>query len=142
MGYTVSEWAAIGTVIISAIALLMQMKIKIKTEPNCKIEASYTLTSSEVQGNEIYIRNLNDRPIIIEHWVLEWHKGRWPFKKVDIIEMSQDFSAGRTIEAYSSMTLRFADEHYFSTRQLSEGKKLYIKLYVVGNKNPKTIKVY
>ncbi|HHQ4643296.1 TPA: hypothetical protein ACSP3W_001559 [Aeromonas veronii] len=108
-----------------------------------RVEAAYNLTSSVTVGNEIYIRNLNNRPIMLEHWVLEWRKGLWPFYKIETIFEAEDISEGRRIEAHDSMTIRFVDEYYFSTgKHLEEGKRLYIKLYFVGKRRPKIVKVY
>lgn len=130
-------WGAILSTILAG------LKIWEIRQNHFRVETSYNLTSSVTEGNEIYIRNLNNRPITIEHWVLEWRKGIWPFKKIDLITMAQDLSAGRKIEAYDSLTLHFTDDNYFSTGQpLSEGKNLYIKLHFVGKKRPKNIKVY
>ncbi|AUZ81545.1 MULTISPECIES: hypothetical protein [Aeromonas] len=129
-----------GALISTGLACLKIWEVR---QNHFRVETSYNLTSSITEGNEIYIRNLNNRPITIEHWVLEWHQGIWPFKKADTISMSQDLSAGRKIEAYDSMTLHFTDESYFSTgKPLSEGKRLFIKLHFVGKKRPKIIKVY
>ncbi|BED99556.1 hypothetical protein ACK317_05240 [Aeromonas dhakensis] len=107
-----------------------------------RVETSYNLTSLPEEGHEIYIRNLNNRPITLEHWELEWRRGRWSSKKASLIEMAEDLSAGRRIEAYDSTTLRFVNQYYFSLRPVSEGKHLYIKLHFVGKKRPIKIKVY
>lgn len=129
-----------GALISTGLACLKLWEVR---QNHFRVETSYNLTSSITEGNEIYIRNLNNRPITIEHWVLEWHQGIWPFKKTDTISMSQDLSAGRKIEAYDNMTLHFNGENYFSTgKPLSEGKRLYIQLHFVGKKWPKIIKVH
>ncbi|MBL0569261.1 hypothetical protein JD505_08250 [Aeromonas hydrophila] len=133
---TLAVWGAILSTILAG------LKVWEVRQNYFRVETSYNLTSSIAEGNEIYIRNLNNRPITIEHWALEWHKASWLFKKTDLIAMSQDISAGRKIEAYDSMTLRFADEDYFSTgKPLLDGKSLYLKLHFVGKKRPKTVKV-
>lgn len=107
-----------------------------------RVEVSYNFTGSQEEGHEIYVRNLNNRPITLEHWELEWRYGEWPSIKSDLIAMAEDFSAGRKIEAYDSTTLRFINEYYFSMRPVSNGKTLYIKLHFVGKKRPITMKVY
>ncbi len=133
---TLAVWGAILSTILAG------LKVWEIRQNHFRVETSYNLTSSETEGNEIYIRNLNNRPITIEHWVLEWQKEFWPFKKTDLIAMSQDISAGRKIDAYDNLTLRFADEDYFSTgKPLSDGKSLYLKLHLVGKRRPKIVKV-
>ncbi|EPC3541890.1 hypothetical protein [Aeromonas hydrophila] len=95
------------------------------------------------KGHEIYIRNLNSRPITLEHWVLEWRKGLWPFHKTEMVLEAEDILKGRKIEAYDSTTLRFIDEYNFSTgKHLEEGKQLYIKLHFVGRKRPNIVKIH
>ena len=42
-----------------------------------RVETSYNLTGLPEEGHEIYIRNLNNRPITLEHWELEWRHGKW-----------------------------------------------------------------
>lgn len=107
-----------------------------------RVDVSYSFTGLQEEGHEIYIRNLNNRPITLEHWELEWRHGRRPSRKTDLIAMAEDFSAGRKIDAYDSMTLRYIGEYYFSLRPVSDGKALFIKLYFVGKKKPKVLKVY
>lgn len=107
-----------------------------------RIETSYHLTSSETEGNEIYIRNLYNRPIIIEHWVLEWRKGIWPRINSSTIKES-DYHEGLSISAYSSHTLPFKGPEYFKTGMHKEkGESLYLKLYIVGKRGHSLLKVY
>lgn len=133
-----NDWIAIwGAVLSTGLALLRLWELY---RNHFRVDTAYNLTSSEIEGNEIYIRNLNNRPITIEHWELQWRDRRW--SKADTIRIAQDFSAGRKIDAYGSMTLRFEQDDYFSTKPISDGKKLYIKLYFVGKKRPVLKRVY
>jgi hypothetical protein len=109
-----------------------------------RVETAYDFTNLPKLGHKIHVRNLNNRPITLEHWELEWRHGKWPSKKTVLIDMAENLSAGRKIDAYHSMTLNFIDEkgNYFSLEPVSEGKALYIKLYFVGKKHPKIVRIY
>lgn len=133
-----NDWIAIWGAGLST--FLAGVKLWEINRNHFRVDAAYNLTNSEVEGNEIYIRNLNNRPITIEHWELQWRDRRW--SKADTIRMAQDFSAGRKIDSYGSMTLRFDMQEYFSIKPINDGKKLYIKLYCVGKKFPIVKRVY
>ncbi|MGL6501503.1 hypothetical protein ACSZOA_03625 [Aeromonas caviae] len=107
-----------------------------------RVETSYRLTSSIIEGNEIYIHNINNRPIIIEHWILEWRKGIWPRIHSNTIKES-DYHEGLRISAYSSHTLPFKGDNYFKTGVHKEkGESLYLKLYLADKVGYNLLKVY
>lgn len=129
-----NDWIAIwGAVLSTGLALLRLWELY---RNYFNIDVSYNPKT----GDEIYIRNLTNRPITAEHWELQWRKSQ--YSKPVSITMEQDFSQGRRIEPHGSITLRFDMEDYFNVPRTSNNQKLYIKLYFVGKKWPVLKRVY
>ncbi|WP_330544394.1 hypothetical protein V0242_11165 [Aeromonas hydrophila] len=141
MNLLVSDWIAIYAAILST--ALAAVKVVGFIRGYYRVEVISTTTSSESEGNEIYIYNLCDKPLTLVYWKLEWHSGIWPFHKVEGLSSPDfDMSAGRRIDEYGSHTLSFKGENHFQTgKPESEGKKLYIRLYFAGKKFSKLVKV-
>ncbi|MDM5128633.1 hypothetical protein [Aeromonas salmonicida] len=141
MNLLVSDWIAIYAAILSTILAIVKVVGFIRGY--YRVDVLSTTTSSKSEGNEIYIYNLCDRPLMLVYWKLEWHYGIWPFHKVENISTPEfDMSAGRRIDEYGSHTLPFKGDNYFQTgKPKSEGKKLYIRLYFAGKNAPKLVKV-
>lgn len=100
-----------------------------------RVEVSYNFTGSESIGNEIFIRNLSDRPVILKYWELLYCSGRWPIRRLKFFESSDFDSGDRRLEPYSTHTLHFADANYFSWGyEELNGRSIFIRLHVAGRK--------
>ncbi|KAA2241520.1 hypothetical protein F0L74_16630 [Chitinophaga agrisoli] len=93
--------------------------------------------------NQIIIANPSKTPAMIDYYELFWGRRRlWRTKVLKEI-FSPDDCANITIPSYSKHVLTFSDEDYFNWDTPSiKNSKIYIRLYVVGGKGPKTILVY
>jgi hypothetical protein len=100
-----------------------------------RIEIGYIFTTSESIGNSISIRNLSGRAFILSDWELLYGIGCRPFRRFNELR-SPDFDASDIrIEAYSTYTLSFCDEHYFdSSPKALKDRKIYIRMQVAGRK--------
>lgn len=46
-----------------------------------RIDVSYNFSGEPSNGNKIILRNLSNKPIILEYWEVLYCSGRWPRKK-------------------------------------------------------------
>lgn len=100
-----------------------------------RVDVSYNFTGSESIGNEVLIRNLSSRPLILAHWELFYCSGRWPRRNFEPFE-SADFDAGdRRLEPYATHTLHFAEQNYFNWgHNTLNGRRIFIRLHIAGRK--------
>ena len=95
-----------------------------------RIDIGYIFTTEPNQGNQIHIRNLSSKAIILEHWELYYCKRRWLFNTFKELESPTFDIKDIQIPAHSSKTLYFKRQNHFNL----QGKTIYIKLCVAGKK--------
>ncbi|WP_155295365.1 hypothetical protein [Chromobacterium violaceum] len=106
-----------------------------------RVDLGYSMTSDEVIGNSITIRNLSNQQLILIHWELFIAKHRWSPDRKEIAATEFDVR-DIVIAANSSITLRFVEEDYFDwSSRAMQNRSLFIKLSWAGRK-PKTYLVY
>lgn len=100
-----------------------------------RLDISYNFTSSPEIGNEILIRNLSGKPIILAHWELLHRSGQWPFAKFSTFESAEQDAGYIKIEPHSTCTLTFVEAYHFgwSPRTLS-GRSIFIRLWLAGRR--------
>lgn len=115
--------------------LLAIVKLSELWRDRFRIDVSYNFTSDENIGNEVLIRNLSNRPLILAHWELLYCSGRWPRRSFEPLE-SADFDIGdRRLEPYATHTLHFTESNYFSWgHKTLNGRRIFIRLHVAGRK--------
>lgn len=114
--------------------LLALLKLLEYWQHRFRLDVSYRLTGSEHEGNQIFIRNLSDRPFILEHWELSYVKGRWLWRSLSPVASSMEPIQLR-IEPSSSVTFDFKEENHFGWSTVAlRGRRICIKLYVAGRK--------
>lgn len=119
-------WGAVMSTILAVIKFWETWRDRFK------IDTSYYFTSEE---NKIFIRNITTRPIIIAHWELLYCSGRWLHRKVERIACHDHDAGDIRIDPYGTRRLRFAEMDYFSWGYNDlKGRKLYIRLHIVGRK--------
>jgi len=98
-----------------------------------RVEIGGSFTSLSDIGNEVRIRNLSPKPLILVHWEVFYGSGFWPFRKESSI-CDRDYDASDSaIAPASAYTLTFADGSYFSTNpDRLKGRCVYIRLHVAG----------
>ncbi|MEK7811980.1 MAG: hypothetical protein AAB278_09240 [Pseudomonadota bacterium] len=100
-----------------------------------RAEVIHNFTGSESIGNEVLIRNLSNRPVILTHWELHYCSGHWPKNSFETLATADFDSGDIRIEPYSTHTLHFADANYFSWNNKSlNGRRIFILLYIAGRK--------
>jgi len=97
-----------------------------------RIEVSYEFSGGP-DGNDIIIRNLSDKPMILTYWELLFceRKGlKWiPYRNENPAEDTRDIF----ISAHSSKTLNFSGQDYFEWgHKALGGKRLYLNLHIAG----------
>ena len=100
-----------------------------------RIDIGCNLTSKPEIGNEIFIRNLSANPIILSYWELLHCSGVWPFRKLSEFESSGPDASDIKIEPHSSKAFSFSEAYHFGwTPKSLQGRKIYMRLYVVGRR--------
>jgi hypothetical protein len=115
--------------------LLASIKIWEIWRDRFRLEVSHSFTSSESIGNDVLIRNLSARPIIISYWELLYCTGRWPRRKFQSIAHPDYDDGDSRLEPHTTETLHFANENYFASDLGSlNGRRIYIRIHVAGRK--------
>ena len=95
-----------------------------------RVEVGGKFTSNENVGNEILIRNLSNRPLIITYWELLYCTGRWPLRKFDLLESAEFDDGDRRLDPHATQNFIFSDSDYFATSPKAlKGRRIYIRLY-------------
>jgi len=100
-----------------------------------RIEVSYGFSGGP-DGNDIIIRNLSDKPMILTYWELlfcERKALKWiPYRNENPAENTRDLF----ISAHSSKTLNFSGQDYFEWgHKALGGKRLYLNLHIAGKRS-------
>lgn len=120
-------WGAVLSTILAAIKGFELWRDRFR------IEVGATFTSAPDIGNEIRIRNISPKPLILVHWEVFYTKGIWPFRKETPIEEREYDVGDSTIAPYSTHSLNFVDQTYFSTsHNILKGRRIFIRLHIAG----------
>lgn len=99
-----------------------------------RVEVDGSFTTSVGVGNEIRIRNVSPRPLILVHWEL-LDRSRNPLCRQESPIAIADSIAGTTIAPASEHALTFSDQNYFSTSPPAlNGRSLYVRLWFAGRR--------
>jgi hypothetical protein len=99
-----------------------------------RIEVSYGFSGGP-DGNNIIIRNLSDKPMILVYWELLFCERKWlkwvPYRNENPAEDARDLC----IAAHSSHVLNFSGQDYFEWgHKALGGKRLYLALHIAGKR--------
>ena len=116
--------------------LLALIKILELWSARRKIEVSYGFVGVPEIGNDIIIRNLSDKPMILTYWELLFceRKGlKWvPYRNENPAEDTSDIC----IAAHSSKTFNFSGPDYFEWgHKALDGKRLYLNMHIAGSRS-------
>jgi len=107
-----------------------------------RIEIGGDYASLDSVGNQIYIRNLSPKPIILIYWEVYYGTKPLFFRKETPIS-SPESSVNATIAAGSTYQLSFEDEHHFSTSVAAlNGRAIFMRLFIAGRSRPIVRKIY
>ena len=108
-----------------------------------KIEVSYGFDSRPEVGNEIIIRNISDKPMIITYWELQFCVFNWFRWVPDKTENPGEDRHDIFVAAHTSLSLPFRGECFFKWgRDAFKGKRLYLELQIAGKSKPIRFFVY
>jgi hypothetical protein len=107
-----------------------------------RLDISFGSSTSVEYGNQIQIRNLSNRPIIIKHWELFFAFDPKGKRDCQFIDYAEHDDGDLTIAAHTSKQWNFCEARYFSTsdKQL-RGRSIYLRLCIAGRKDL-TTKLY
>lgn len=100
-----------------------------------RLEVSYNFTGSVEIGNEVLIRNLSAKPVILTHWELFYRSG-WFKHKDEPIKAAEHDSGDRQIAPHSTFTLHFSEATYFDWGHGAlKNRKIYVRLHLAGRRS-------
>ena len=103
-----------------------------------RVDISYKFSGSHEIGNQIPIRNLGTRPLILAHWELLTATSQWPFARRREVHCA-DYDAGDVkLESHATYRLNFVEEDHF---EWGSGHFFWLRLHVAGRR-PELIRVY
>ena len=101
-----------------------------------RIDVGYGFTGEPSIGNDIHIRNLSGKPIILTYWEVFYRSNLWPIKKDTYINSPEEDTHDIQINPHSSMTLNFSDMNHFSWgHKAMKGNRIYIALHIAGRRS-------
>ena len=108
-----------------------------------RIEVSYGFVGDPEIGNDIIIRNVSDKPMILAYWELLFceRKGlKWvAYRNKNPAEDTSDIC----IAPHSSKILHFSGPSYFEWgHKVLGGKRLYLNMHIAGRRSPLKKLVY
>ncbi len=107
-----------------------------------RLDISFGSSSSVEHGNQIQIRNLSSRPIIIKHWELFFARDPKGKNDCEFVDHADYDDGDLTIPAHTSKQWNFCEERYFSTSDKHlRGRSIYLRLCIAGRKDL-TTKLY
>jgi hypothetical protein len=107
-----------------------------------RLDISFCSSSSVEHGNQIQIRNLSSRPIIIKHWELFFARDPKGKNDCEFVDHADYDDGDLTIPAHTSKQWNFCEERYFSTSDKHlRGRSIYLRLCIAGRKDL-TTKLY
>jgi hypothetical protein len=100
-----------------------------------QVEVSGNFTGNPEIGNEVLVRNLSGRTLILAYWELLYGTGHWPARRFSPLA-NPDYDEGdRRIEPHSTHTLRFCDDNYFDWGVSAlNGRRIFIRLHIAGRR--------
>lgn len=125
----VSWWGAVLSTLLALIKIFELWRDRFR------IDVGYAFTGDVHQGNDIHIRNLSGKPIILGYWDLFYRDHLWPLKKDSYIASPEAHAHDLKIDPHSSKTFNFSDADFFSWGwKAMKGRRIYIRLYIAGRR--------
>lgn len=139
-GLDFKDWMAIWGGLLST--CLAGIKVFEWWRDRDRLDISFGSSTSVEHGNQIQIRNLSNRPIIIKHWELFFAFDPKGKRDCQVINYAEHDDGDLTIAAHTSKQWNFCEERYFSTSDKHlRGRSIYLRLCIAGRKDL-TTKLY
>jgi hypothetical protein len=123
-------WGAILSTVLGSVKLWELWRDRFR------LDLSYNFTGSEDVGNDILIRNLTGRPLILTYWEVMYGSGQWLRRKYETVAYPDHDDGDTRIDPHSTLTLNFSGEQHFAwgTKML-RGRSVYIRLHIAGRRS-------
>lgn len=100
-----------------------------------RIDVSYNFRGAAEEGNDVHVRNLTGRPMILTYWELLYGSGMWPRRAFEPLRYPDMDDGDIRIEPHSTRTLSFSDDQHFDWGQKARnGKTIWIRLHIAGRR--------
>jgi hypothetical protein len=121
-------WGAILSTVLASVKLWEFWRDRFR------LDVSYNFTGSEDVGNDILIRNLTGRPLILTYWELMYGTRRWP-RKYETVACPDHDDGDTRIDSHSTLTFNFSGERHFAWgAKVLRGRGVYIRLHIAGRR--------
>lgn len=132
----IAWWGAILSTVLASVKLWELWRDRFR------INVGYSFSSDSEHGNEIYVRNLGSKPIIISYWQVLYGRGIWPARTYVEVQAPGPETCDIRITPNSSTTFTFSrGRHFWWGKEELQGRKIYMRLHIAGMK-PVLKKVY
>lgn len=102
-----------------------------------RVEVSYVFNGVPEIGNDIIIRNISDKPLILTWWELHFCKRRGLSWKSYYNENPGADASDLCMSPHSSKFINFREADYFDWgHKALAGKRIYLHMYIAGKKRP------
>lgn len=107
-----------------------------------RLQVGYNFRGNEDLGNEVIIRNLSTRPVVLTYWELLYCTGRFPNRTLEAFRDPGADVEDIQIAPHTSYALTFSEQDHFDwgVRALN-GRAIYVRLHLAGRR-PILRKVY
>lgn len=132
MSGTEIDWSLIIAIWGAVLSTLLTIPKLLETWSNrFQIDVTHVFRSDPRMGNEIHIRNLSGKPIMLEYLELYYQEDSWPRTKKRYFWSPEDSLLNLRVEPTDNKVLTFSEAGHFSW---GKGQKIFVKLYFVGRK--------
>ncbi len=101
-----------------------------------RIDIGHNFTSEPDIGNQINIRNLSGKPIILGFWEVFYRPHLWPLKRDSYITSPEADAYDLKIDPHSSETIGFTGmDHFDWGWKAMKGRRIYIRLHIAGRRS-------
>lgn len=130
LSYLIAWWG------VGLSTLLAFVKLYELWRDRSRVEVSYNFTGDVNIGNEIYIRNISNHPLILTHWELLYCSGRWPRRSFTPLESADIDARDRRVEPYATHMLHFAEQSHFDWGYKAlNGRRIFVLLHIAGRRS-------
>jgi len=107
-----------------------------------RLQVGYNFRGNEDLGNEVIIRNLSMRPVVLTYWELLYCSGRLPNRTFETLRDPGADAMDIQIAPHTSYTLTFAEQDHFAWGATALNvRAIYLRLHLAGRR-PILRKVY
>ena len=98
-----------------------------------RLQVGYNFRGNEDLGNEVIIRNLSTRPVVLTYWELLYCTGRFPCRTFEAFRDPGADAEDIQIAPHTSYALTFSEQNHFDwgVSALND-RAIYVRLHLAG----------